>query len=314
MSSAEPGSVVVGIDQEAKGYQKALEFAALEANRRGTGIRLVHGCEPLAAFGELDPIPSIAEREHEQRALRILEAAAEALRPALDPGGQVECRVWRRTGADALVEESKQAAIVVLQHRKLSHIRRFSTTSTTSRVAAQAECPVAVVRQEHILDAGHSGVAVGVDIPGHAQLALDVAFTEAALRKTSLTAVHAWIWSNVSPTYGYVVPTEEQVEAARERAQVNIAEAMHGYAERYPEVVVKQLAVQGSVDDALQQASERAELLVVGRHGSQHVGSLALGGVARHCINSAACPVIVTPSGRVGRHWPSLKREKHSSH
>ena len=135
MSSAEPGLVVVGIDQEAKGYQKALEFAAVEANRRGTGVRLAHGCEPLAAFGELDPIPSMAEREHEQRALGVLETAAEAVRPALDPGGQVECRVWRRTGADALVEESKQAAIVVLQHRKLSHIRRFSTTSTTSRVA-----------------------------------------------------------------------------------------------------------------------------------------------------------------------------------
>ena len=55
---------------------------------------------------------------------------------------------------------------------------------------------------------------------------------------------------------------------------------------------------------ALLNATRCAELLVIGRHDCSSVGSLALGNVARRCLNLADCPVLVTACSGTAQDRP----------
>ncbi len=61
----------------------------------------------------------------------------------------------------------------------------------------------------------------------------------------------------------------------------------------------------GRPGDVLVEASEGAELLVVGSRGHGDVGSILLGSVGMHCVHHARCPVVVVrhdePPERRGR-------------
>jgi nucleotide-binding universal stress UspA family protein len=144
-----------------------------------------------------------------------------------------------------------------------------------------------------------------VDASGHAQNAARTAIAEAALRQTPLTVLHAW----QSPRLDYNLLDQETLRELRHRARVNLAEAVSGLRADYPDVEVRLEIVDTPVVAALLDASRSADLLVVGRHGTGHVGSLSLGGVARRCISAAECPVIVTPSSRQPLRGPWLPRE-----
>ena len=294
--------VVVGMDDTPLGaFRPTLLAATAEAVRRHVGILLVHGCEPLVTATSFEPGTSAEEREATGR--RIVAAAAELVAQQLPDDWPIELCVDPRSGAQALEELSEVAALIVLQRRQTSAIRRWHTGSTTSRVAARAKCPVVVIRENNNPTPPPSVVVVGVDERGHAGTAVDVAFAEADLRATGLIAVHAWQPPDL--TSGFIPPDPEELAELDRIAQAELAEALAGHCELYPDVVVHRRVVSAPVVEALVQACEGAELLVVGRHGQQRVGAIALGSVARHCLKQAPCPVMITPVH--GTHRPQAR-------
>ncbi len=287
--------VVVGVDLRTDDYRALLHFAAREANSRRADVKLVHGCGTGRAVGAFGSAPRLAERE--DRARSQLALVVEQLRPRLDPGLVIDTSVLPGTGTAVLLEESRAAALVVLQRRDISRMGHLQTGSTTSSLSAKAGCSVAVVK-EGLSEGPRSGVVVGVDDAGHAQHAIEVAFEEASLRRTSLTAVHVWSSQDALTGYGWVAFTPENLEAHRQRRGVDLSEALAGFGTAFPDVEVHQRLVEGTVTDQLLHESEGAQLLVVGRHSASRVGSLALGSVARSCLDSASCPVVVAADSR----------------
>ena len=51
--------------------------------------------------------------------------------------------------------------------------------------------------------------------------------------------------------------------------------------------------VRGHAGNALVGASQDADLLVVGSRGHSAVAEMLLGSVSHHCVQHAACPVVV---------------------
>ena len=290
-------TLVLGIDDRPpEAYLQAVRFVADEANRRRADVVVVHGCEPLATATALAPTQPLSERE--RRGQELADAAAEMVRRSLDSQLNIATYVDSGTGVSALLELADAAAMIVLQRRSVSAARRWHTGSTTSRVAGQASCPVVIIRDDQGQSFDRSGIVVGVDDRGHAGFALDVAFAEAALRSTPLTAIHAWQWPDLTFATGYVPLDLDEVDRTRLAAEAQLAETISEHAAAFPEVAVNTRVVDGPVTTLLVKASTAAELLVIGRHGHHRTGSLALGSVARHCIKEAACPVIITPIQR----------------
>lgn len=300
------GPVVLGLDERPVSDQEAaLRFAAAEANRRHSALVLAHGCRPLTTATSYAATDSPIDRG--QLGMELLAGAAKVVRHHLDTGRPIEVRLGEGTGVDTLLSLSDTASLIVLQRRTIGALRRWHTGSTTSRVAAEAGCPVVLLRDDHESRPGASGVVVGVDERGHASLAVEAAFAEAALRGSTLTAVHAWRTPDLALTYGYVVAEPDAVTELEQQAEVELAEALAGFGASYPDVPVRRVVVSAPPTQVLDAAGETAELVVVGRHGTGRMPTFALGAVARHCIASCPCPVMIVPSARAEHrpppHW-----------
>lgn len=303
------GPVVVGISDAPLAEQRAaLDFAVAEANRRGSDLWLVHGCEPLATLTALTPATTVNERYVAgQEIVRVTSEYAVSL---LDPTLEIATEVTKTTSAEAMVDVSHVASLVVCGRRAVSAARRWHTGSTTARVCAQSHAPVAVVksgspgagqRDDQVERTDVGGVVVGVDGRGHSAVAIETAFSEASLRGQGLTAVHAWQAPGPPEATGYISPDASELALLRNQAKERLAQAMAGYGAGDAAVEVTQRVIRGPAADALIDVSKSADLLVVARHAGHAVGSLGLGSVARHALGHAECPVIVTPTSRPAR-------------
>ena len=120
------------------------------------------------------------------------------LSPMVDPSTQVRAEAVPETGVVALLQESRTAATLILQRRNLSALGRAFTSATSHAVAAQAACPVIVLRHDQLDSDSGRGIVVGIG-PHSGVRALQVGVLEAALRKCPLAAVHVWDLSFFAP-------------------------------------------------------------------------------------------------------------------
>jgi nucleotide-binding universal stress UspA family protein len=131
-------------------------------------------------------------------------------------------------------------------------------------------------------------VAVGVDGSEGATRALEWAAEQAA-RTGSVLEIHVAYGSE----YVFVAPSEV------ERALENLTERSVAQAEKVaPGVVAKSVTHDGPPVNALLEASEGADLLVVGSRGLGGFSGLVLGSVSHKCVLHAHCPVAVVRPGR----------------
>ncbi len=146
------------------------------------------------------------------------------------------------------------------------------------------------------------GIIVGVDGSEHSLSALDWALNEAELRKTPLTVIT--VSPMVSGIYGpgYApadyYPVEEESRTQAEKATqelVSQAVARRGAALAVPLTV---RALSGTAADELINASEDADLLVVGARGAGGFARLVMGSVSTQVTHHALCPVVVVPGSR----------------
>jgi nucleotide-binding universal stress UspA family protein len=142
------GVIVVGVDNS-DGARAALRFALDEAKLRDARLRAVHAWQ-LTSLGapaiEAANQPMFGARFAD--AQRRVEASLEgALHDAIpDPGGvEIERRLVEGTAAAALVEESREADLLVVGSRGLGGFRGLLLGSVGQQVAHHAACPVVIV-------------------------------------------------------------------------------------------------------------------------------------------------------------------------
>jgi nucleotide-binding universal stress UspA family protein len=281
--------VIVGIDGSPVS-DAAVSWAAHDAAIRGLPLTIVYVENPAAPTWSQAPIleESPAEQVAEDRSL--LANAAKIARDAIADTAQIHINGELLSSAivPALVDQSKDAELIVVGSTGRGALSRSFLGSVSSGLIRHAHCPVALIRDEdpqlpHPADAP---VLVGID-GSTADLATAVAFEEASLRHTDLIALHAWNDTDMSEIPGFDwSPTTTKEDHL-------LAEALAGWQERYPNVTVHKRLVRDRAARALVDASESAQLVVVGSHGSGALAGMLLGSVSNAVVQAVHKPVIV---------------------
>ncbi|GAA1796382.1 universal stress protein [Planosporangium flavigriseum] len=279
-------SVVVGADGSTRSLA-AVDLAAREAALRDLPLRVVYAyLWPYVAAppgGAPVSLSDDALRHDAERVVREAVERAHATAPSVDVTGEAIVSA----PAPTLIEHSRTASLVVVGDRGLGGFTGLLVGSVAVQLAAHAACPVLVARGR--TDAG-GDVLVGVDGSPANEPAVGFAFEEAALRGVVLTALHAWTHP-VRTEPGDMLPLvydAGMVEAEEERV---LAEALAGWRDKYPDVPVRRQLVHGHTRRALIDATERAQLAVVGSRGRGGFTGLLLGSVSQAVLHHAACPV-----------------------
>jgi nucleotide-binding universal stress UspA family protein len=163
-----------------------------------------------------------------------------------------------------------------------------------TRVAAQAPCPVVVVRPAvgHGPFAGH--VVVGTDGSTAAAVALRAGFAHAELHQAPLVVVEVdgrhpggdfWFDDRFLETHFATVPAPLET----------LAEQVEPLLARHPSVRVKRAVYGGDPVTGLRRAAAGARLLVLGRHGHRLPAVLRLGSVSRAFAEHADGVVEIVP-------------------
>ncbi|GAA2602998.1 universal stress protein [Streptomyces axinellae] len=290
-------SVVVGVDGSSSSLE-AVDAAAREARLRGTSLRVVHAFVWPTLKVPLGPsVMGSPEGGMRTLADKTAQDAAARARKA-QPEIEVSYSVVPGAPVSVLTEESRDACLVVVGTRGLGGFTGLLVGSVAVHLAAHATCPVLVTRGRK----GPGGpVLLGVDGSEVGDAAVGWAFAEAARRKAGLVALHSWDnWTGLPVALGpgVQVPSVYDPVKLREEQERVLSLALSGWREKYPEVTVTPRLVQDYSRQALIEASEESQLVVVGARGRGGFTGLLLGSVSQAVLHHAHCPVVVVRAHR----------------
>lgn len=268
MSAAETATsaVTVGIDGSGRD-RTAIAWGLRAARAHRVPVRLVRA----------------DTRDDVRGADRLL--AAEDLARTLDPEVIVQSVAAHGSPVDVLLEQSAKSLMVVLAPHAGEPLDGMDW-STTTLVAAKAECPVVSLARA-FPDAGP--VVVGVDGSSISESALAFAFAHAAAVGSELVAVHSWQDS------AEVAPSSEGIGIAPvvEAQGLVLAERLAGWQVRFPDVTVQRVVAHGRAADVLAGHAAAAQLLVVGSSGRAGLSGLLHGSTSQALLYDAPCPLAI---------------------
>jgi nucleotide-binding universal stress UspA family protein len=287
--------VVVGVDGSDSSLA-AVDLAAREATLRQRPLSIVHAFIWPYLHVPLGPSPygppEGGLRHQAERILADAYARARAVAPQLPIHGELI------TGEAAAVLRgcSRTAELVVIGDRGLGGFTGLLLGSVAVQLAAHATSPIIVARGSADPDAP---VLLGVDGSPANDPAVGFALEEATLRGVPLTALHTWTHP-VSTGPGDMLPLVYDVADVEAEETRVLAEALAGWHDKYPDVVVHRELTHAGARKALIDATHRAQLVVVGTRGRGGFTGLLLGSVSQAVLHHAACPVAVVPHPRTG--------------
>lgn len=281
--------VVVGVDGS-DDRRDAVRWAAAEAAARQRPLSVVH-VAPARRGRDGDGAEWLGDVPD-----AVTEVLAEARRDAqaIMGDGAVGTRVVTGDPAAALLGASRDAETLVVGSRGLRGWAGMILGSVSVAVAANATCPVVVLRRLHTARPGPSAnrVVVGVDGTLLSESALAYAFRAAAQRDIGLTAMHGW--SARGPAG--LLPVADDAVATEAVHRRLLEEAVAPWQQLFPWVDVQLCLAKGPPALALSTESAGAALVVVGSRGRGGVRGLLLGSVSQELLRQAHCPVAIVRS------------------
>lgn len=282
--------VAVGVDGSSDAL-RAARWAAREAARRRVRLEVIHALDLPDGFTRVSPSDALMASLREA-ATEVVRTATEVAHQTADI--QVVPQLELGSATTALHAASRSARMLVLGASGRDRVFAAATLgSLPVKMAAHAECPVVVVRGEETDQRGERDpVVVGLDGGPLSELALAVAFEEAALLGAPLIAVHAWSEREARAVFDEAREyfDWQQVEDVAERT---LSECLAGWQEKFPEVTVERAPIRDRAVSALLRLSASARLVVVGNRGRGGFSGLLLGSTSHALIHHAACPVLI---------------------
>jgi nucleotide-binding universal stress UspA family protein len=281
------GAVVVGIGDDAR--DAAIGYAIDEARRLARPVHLVHVLQVAASEVYIGVHRALQDSgrallARAEAAARDLSGSDVAVTTELVDDGWV---------VDDLVRCSREASLVVVEHRDLSRLRRVLTGSFAHGVAARASSPVVSVPASWDPTRLPTWrVVVAVQDSSEAPDLLRAGFDEARARGATLTVLHAW-W--LASGYDLLVVDQDVRDHWKERSREELEPVLAPLREEYAEVHVRVRVRHAPPVDAVLDVSPVADLIVLGRRHHRLPLGTHLGPVARAALGHAACPVMITP-------------------
>ncbi|WP_030202741.1 universal stress protein [Streptomyces sp. NRRL S-87] len=279
-------SVVVGVDGSKPARAAAL-WAADEASRRGRPLHILY-----AADTDNKALYLSAEMIEEVRAAgrALLDGTARAVTEE-HPDLQVTTEFSRRDAVSSLHAAGGVYGTIVVGSRGVGGFNSLMLGSTGLKAAAGARTPVVVVRGDG--GGAESGTVLTAVRDEHDLVCARYAAREAELRKASLRLLHVW---NLLESVGLVVGQLDTVdEVAQEHAR-HLTAVADQIREEFPALTVQSDAEKSiSVGGVLVEATQHADLLVMGgRRNRGFIGS-TLGRATHTLVHHAHCPVLLIP-------------------
>jgi nucleotide-binding universal stress UspA family protein len=281
--------IVVGVDGSI-GSERAVRWAATEAERRGAALDVVHAWTTPYSLTPPDYFPDPAP--FEAQGAEILDRAMKSLvahgRLAID----TQPVLVRGYPSKTLVHAAEGAELLVVGSRGRGGFSGLLLGSVSENCVQHAPCPVAVIPPASS-GGEHGRVVVGVDGSPPSYGALRWAVDEAVLRNARLDVVNAYNYLEV--VMPMLISPGIDCEVL-EKASTSLLEQMLGSVipvrgPRPP--AVELIAVHTGAARGLLEAAVGADLVVVGSRGRGGLRGLLLGSVSQQCIHHAPCPAIV---------------------
>ncbi|MEU3253820.1 universal stress protein [Streptomyces sp. NPDC006997] len=284
--------ITAGVDGTEESHA-ALAWAAREAVRRGTALRVVHAWRYESREG-LDA----QGRDAQERWVR--DAVGQAVREVRErhTGLDVAADVVEGGAVETLLAAADDAGTLVLGSRGHGRLVGFLLGSVGQQVVAEAACPVVLVRSGDRTagEVAAREVVVGQEGgPEDSAAALRFAFETAAARQAPVRAVRAW---TLPPVFAYSPASLKLLDDAggpEPYERKALADALEPWRARFPDVHVVEHVEMGSAGQVLLSVAGRAQLMVVGRRATRTAVGARIGSVAHGVLHHAECPVAVVP-------------------
>jgi nucleotide-binding universal stress UspA family protein len=210
-----------------------------------------------------------------------------AIESVADAGVDVHAVVLEGQAQHVLVDASVDADLLVIGRTGSGELRHHVLGSTSQYCVTHSHAPVAVVPTGAV-PAAASSLAVGFDGSDHAadalRWALDFAGDHAVVRVIAAIEVAPWVDPELTrQRFGNEIDEEEQ----------RITSALDAID---PDRRAERSIVLTGPRQALADAQERADLVVVGTRGHGRIAAGLLGSVSTWLLHDAAVPVVVVPS------------------
>ncbi|MFC7259312.1 universal stress protein [Streptomyces lutosisoli] len=296
--------VAAGIDGSPESLAAA-HWAAREAVRRGTALRLVHAWE-----WQPRPDPTVpADMSQRSWAEEMLARASASVRAAHSGLHVIEQSV-ADSPVRALLAVAEQAELLALGSRGLGGVAGFLIGSVSQRVVARSPRPVVLVRagecaaDEHfsavagispdeIPETPYRDVVLGLDTRRPCDELIEFAFEAARRDGAALRVIHAFSAPPAFAAADRLVPVDgPELLAEHERA---VVATLRPWCEKFPEVSVAETVTEGRAATELVRAATGAALVVVGRRVREARLGTHIGSVAHAVLHHALCPVAVVP-------------------
>ncbi|HTX93937.1 MAG TPA: universal stress protein [Mycobacterium sp.] len=263
-----PERIVVGIDGSEAAITAA-KWAAREAVSRNIPLRLVHAVPEW--HSDTSGGDKSLEVEYAQTSLRAADAALQAM----DEPVKVECDIVYGSPERALIDESRDAAMVCLGSVGIGWVARKVLGSTAAAVAQKAHCPVAIIRTNRDgeqPDSGYIAVVVN-ESPGN-DAVIEHGFREARLRQAPVLAMGVWRWGLGEIPYP------------------QLDHRLGPWVSQYREVHVQPAAARTGATEFLTRTTEPVQLAVVGREDADNVARM-VGPITPHLGAHPGCSVLI---------------------
>jgi len=304
-SRPEDGSprIVVGYDGSASS-KLALDWAVETAQEMGARLAIVHGVS-MAATTTYPAMDYAAAQPYIESAAQQLVAEGAARAGTTLETERIATQYWMGSPAGQIIEESKDADLVVVGTRGRGRVLGGLLGSTSYSVAAHAHCPVVIVRgpagsddDEDLPAPTHPGsghpVIAASDGSEPSERAVDAAAAVAVRTGAPLHIIrviqpigpNAWVFAEG----GNDLVDDRAVLAGAERSLDEVAQAV---STKHPDLEVTTQALLGDPGSVIAEQGDDAGLIAVGSRGRGGFAGMLLGSVSHRVIHEALCPVMV---------------------
>jgi nucleotide-binding universal stress UspA family protein len=293
VKSRQAGAIIVGVESS-KRSADALALADSFAGSLETPLVLVHNQPREAAPQFLEP-PA-----EEQLTRSVSDSTSAKVEELVGHDHELGIRVTHAVSpATGLLEmaERVNAQLIVVGPSHRSGLGRVRPGSVGELLLSRAPVPVAIAPRGYADEAPWQGFVVSAfDGSPESRLALDWAahLARSSNRRLRAISVHTPI---AYSGFGFVAASVDPM--LRSDLEAEQAAAIAGY-----EGPVETTILDGDAARVLVEASQEADILVMGSRGHGPLQAALLGGVSHYVVRHAACPVVIHPRSAVPEREP----------